>query len=1212
MPSPLIQTSTLLDIARHSNKVIRISQYMLNTEAPFLIEKMAFLDSQSDPVDIVEALDNDLGVTANMIKSVALMVESLTPEHMAPELKSEESDFRQLFPQHYNAETQTLSLFGLDVQKNGDWSRRPASEIKARLYQAAFASLQEQYPIEQYKKHVSLLKALSIAPRPGQDSKFFESLSYAGSLAQVRRWDDFYRFAMAQVGRFHEYRKSMTPRDRELVDDKIYSGRTMLYGVVKTSTFITKANGLEQLSSRHKEQKAVIDKIIGLVKDINCIRAVEIDQDASPSKIHDMLIDIKWMNLDFPDAFELKARKLGQYRFSGYYVKSKTVNEGLIPMMGVSSAELQLIAMDLSSPSVLAHELTHFRDKQETPFRTEIIEHFRAKMDLAPLVEAGYPVETAYWENPREILARIGEVGFLLNQYGYQENESLQAFAERVRVGEAHDPHQSEKMEYSVAATFPIDYYLGVNNPFCQQVYFNMQSWTPAELSIVRDYTRSFFYSPDQKIQERLAARLANGELTYQTRIMQKLKEASSPRKIRMTEDDSIGSLFSKMQPDDVANIYKVGVAERLFTDGEFALAFRQHHMKVGLRSSQKGVSWDEWLTQVKAAEALSLSIDPSGNPGDALVLRDMMVDMALSMGALNESAIPDDELRRREVVRILNEAVTAVSFQVHGLMQKMSPRAVNHWRPKGTSGKSESFTRIKTLVSSLALSLIDSSKNATECSPDVMMKALPAAQFIWAAENMYHMPVITAPSLRGEHLSLLSQSELLYVAKLDLDVAQRYAASVQYSGLTRLVEPRELMVAMRQAELAVAHALIDNGLCNILHADPADVYQAISGTPWRAADGDVQQKLKDALSLHEASEPAESAPRGQLNSMKDAHYSTKHERMRPVATLIYAAKVGGEFNDSALKDQLRRSVHATLGQSPEFQDALQHALTSQIEKYRAVLDQKNNLALLNSPVSRVFSDLLLRREHSTEGVGPTKLMLNIASDLLVEDWLSRGLDGQQTTLVRVRDYGDLELAYGDSARSIEIKRSEDLISRLHAASVAVVKQLPPALQEGPAALRNDHSPLLVSAHDEWKRIAEGAPEAASLLLQSTHALSVFDGSKLPGGDAPNPSMDVMKQLSIVARQSSMFALVSQSGIADVRSLIDALEVERRTPDAPVLDLEVAAVPELAPSIVEAPVIAIKEKIGVSLDDVEPLIVQQDVPAAGNQPLSARNQMRLF
>jgi len=196
----------------------------------------------------------------------------------------------------------------------------------------------------------------------------------------------------------------------------------------------------------------------------------------------------------------------------------------------------------------------------------------------------------------------------------------------------------------------------------------------------------------------------------------------------------------------------------------------------------------------------------------------------------------------------------------------------------------------------------------------------------------------------------------------------------------------------------------------------------------------------------------------------------------------------------------------------------------------------------------------------------------------------------------------------------VEIKRTEDFAQRIHAAVVAVVKQLPPALQEGPAVLRKDHSALLVSAHDDWKHVAEGAPAAASLLLQSAHVLSVADGFLSPGDSALNPSQEAIKQLSLAARQSSMFALISQSGIADVRPLIDALEVERKIVDVPVQvqGVELEPVPMLAPSVIESPVIAIKDKLGVTLDDVEPLVVEQDVPAAGDQPLSARNQMRLF
>lgn len=96
MPS-LINTKTLLDISRHSSKVIRLSQLMDSIKAGYLVNQMAYLYSESDPMDVVLAFNKDLDTTANMIKDVALIVESVNKQGRALELTSDENDLGVLF-----------------------------------------------------------------------------------------------------------------------------------------------------------------------------------------------------------------------------------------------------------------------------------------------------------------------------------------------------------------------------------------------------------------------------------------------------------------------------------------------------------------------------------------------------------------------------------------------------------------------------------------------------------------------------------------------------------------------------------------------------------------------------------------------------------------------------------------------------------------------------------------------------------------------------------------------------------------------------------------------------------------------------------------------------------------------------------------------------------------------------------------------------------
>ena len=56
MPA-LINTKTLLDISRHSNKIVRLSQLMDKIEAGYLVNQMGYLYSESDPMDVVLAFN---------------------------------------------------------------------------------------------------------------------------------------------------------------------------------------------------------------------------------------------------------------------------------------------------------------------------------------------------------------------------------------------------------------------------------------------------------------------------------------------------------------------------------------------------------------------------------------------------------------------------------------------------------------------------------------------------------------------------------------------------------------------------------------------------------------------------------------------------------------------------------------------------------------------------------------------------------------------------------------------------------------------------------------------------------------------------------------------------------------------------------------------------------------------------------------------------
>lgn len=202
-----------------------------------------------------------------------------------------------------------------------------------------------------------------------------------------------------------------------------------------------------------------------MVKELDFIRSVEIDKDTDIVKFHDMLVDISRMGLDFPDAFDLKSRKLGNYRACGISV----TRDGLSEEYGFANADLRIVAVDVNYPTSLSHEITHFRDRENTPFREKMINHFRSKINESALEEM-YPGKTGYYLSGREVLARMGEIGFMLNQFGYKDNESMDEFKARVIV-ERESVVDEGKSRFNVSLSKNIETYLGEEDPLSLHLF---------------------------------------------------------------------------------------------------------------------------------------------------------------------------------------------------------------------------------------------------------------------------------------------------------------------------------------------------------------------------------------------------------------------------------------------------------------------------------------------------------------------------------------------------------------------------------------------------------------------------------------------------------------------------------------------------------------------------------------------------------------------
>jgi hypothetical protein len=641
----LIASSTLVDIARHGDKVLKAARLSSKLGYTLAQNKINMLDTHSGPVDAVLAFEEDLAATAKDIKQLGLVVDSLHDNHVAPELKGVDENFITLFGDSYDPDTFTLSVYGVKLHPGSGVSAADADNVKAMVYHAAVGpDVAAEFPYKDYKAH---LKNIRHAKRnkPTSESTLAELINYSYARSSIQDWAPFTSKIIEMAESNADLRSSLDIKARKVLDRKVLGvSQAMVDGVAKSSTYIIKGSGRDQVSTRHKKHESVISQIEQLVEDIPYIRAVEIDADTDVEKFHDMMIDIKNMNLNVADAFELKSRKLGNYRACGLMAtRSDDGGVALAPERGFASGKFKIVAVDVNHPTSLAHEITHFADvNEQDPVRNRLVRHFSEKIDREKLNEifGGSEHYLSYYLSHREVVARLGEIGFILNKHDYQENESLSAFYHRVAD---MDPQENdEKLRFEVALSKPLSVYMG-DNPLTQEIYFNMADWQPAELAMLKDYTHSYFYEPRPDVLSRLNERIQAGELSGLSKHYHEARKDKKKRVIAPTTDIlEVKRQFGRLPAKSLTKTYLAGLEEGIFADGEFLQGLAMSIDRLGRGGATKvsslgRVSGEDIGNTFNAIAELLKSIDPAERPGDAIVGREIVTGLAMKFSLLSK-----------------------------------------------------------------------------------------------------------------------------------------------------------------------------------------------------------------------------------------------------------------------------------------------------------------------------------------------------------------------------------------------------------------------------------------------------------------------------------------------------------------------------------------------------------------------------------------------
>ncbi|MCY9861333.1 hypothetical protein OTK49_02230 [Vibrio coralliirubri] len=428
----------LFDTTQHSNKTIRLADFMTTAKLDLNVAALARLDPQADPVKLIEEFDKDLSKTANSILDIRSLIGTANQNHIVHHLKNEEKDLTKIFGESYDPVTRSLKFLGFDLKIDTNYSLEDIKELVVRS--VIDLSLAEYLELKAKRTKIFIFNDAELST---EDDK----VRYVSTIKGVEYFSDAIKSMRTIAADYVAARNKMSNSTRNLIDQEITFERAMIDSVVNTSTYISKIVGLEQVSRKHKDQAKNIQSLQGAIDGSSLIAAVEIDQDADLESMIDVITKLNGIKPNMSSEGKeiiLKARKLGNYNANGLFMNGANI-----------------LAVDLKSPSSIAHELTHavdFNNKEIAGSRARavMVSELRKKIDTSILHENMSTSKASYYLRDTEIIARMGEIGYLLNAFNFTPEEGIEAFVNRVNQieMEADNPHDL-RLTHSVHKYFP-------------------------------------------------------------------------------------------------------------------------------------------------------------------------------------------------------------------------------------------------------------------------------------------------------------------------------------------------------------------------------------------------------------------------------------------------------------------------------------------------------------------------------------------------------------------------------------------------------------------------------------------------------------------------------------------------------------------------------------------------------------------------------------
>lgn len=466
----ILNSNTLIDISKHTDAVIKLAEFIAKSEQKIFYSSLVGIDETTTANDVLLNFDKDMIKTINTYEKIHSLLSTVDKNDKVERLENDQKDLKEIFKEYYNGTDKTIQLPEIKLELLKPFDKEDAKDTLSTALIGV-----------SYKEFKKLLRKIDDIYKIDKDTIQNEedSIYYLSLYGERKKYEVIVDAIKNLVGEFSDYRQSTSNVNKSLIDNQITMNRSMIDSVIQNSTYMSKEEGLVQLATSHKKNFKIIESIYEKhIKKGNLLSALEIDPDVSIEAISSILDQLEdEVKLNINKKFVLKFRKLGNYNANGLYIH-----------------KFNIVACDIKEPSALIHELTHLVDLsnseiQNEPFRQYIVNKYKDLCDIN-LMNDFQQKKAKYYFNDDEIIARLGEISYLLKKYNYN-GEEANVFFENVKL-------EQDKEEGKVFRLVKkIDFYIENS-----AIYFDFKELKKENLVELKNYYDSYFSKTNENIKD--------------------------------------------------------------------------------------------------------------------------------------------------------------------------------------------------------------------------------------------------------------------------------------------------------------------------------------------------------------------------------------------------------------------------------------------------------------------------------------------------------------------------------------------------------------------------------------------------------------------------------------------------------------------------------------------------------------------------------------